>query len=94
MQTSDTFRSDVEKGAALYDAKTLRFLFGATILGNAATHNAAARALLKLYNSRQIFGNAADTREALDDALATRFREHRVELRGSVALFVARGYRS
>lgn len=68
-------------------------LFGATILGSGVPHNLPARALLKLYNSRQIFGNMADSREALEEALAARFSTHRVDLEGSVAIFVARGYR-
>jgi SAM-dependent methyltransferase len=67
-------------------------LFGATILGRGVKHTVPARALLKLYNSRGIFGNAADSKEDLEQALAARFREHRVEIQGCVALFVARGY--
>lgn len=68
-------------------------LFGATILGRGVPQTLPARALLKLYNSRQIFGNTADSREALEVALAARFRYHRVEIEGTVALFVAREYR-
>ena len=68
-------------------------LFGATILGAGVEHSLPARALMKLYNSRQIFGNAADSKQDLQAALAARFRDHRVVTQGSVALFVARGYR-
>lgn len=77
-------------GACLSDRGVL---FGATILGTGVPHNLAARALLKLYNSRHIFGNTADSRAALEEALAARFSEHRVEIEGCVALFVARSYR-
>lgn len=68
-------------------------LFGATILGAGVPHNLPARALLKLYNSRHIFGNRADTKEDLEAVLAARFDDYRLELEGSVALFAARGYR-
>jgi len=77
-------------GACLTDDGVL---FGATILGVGVAHTLPARALLKLYNSRHIFGNAADTKEQLESALAARFREHRIAIEGSVATFVARGYR-
>lgn len=77
-------------GACLADRGVL---FGATILGRGVAHTLPARALLGLYNSRGIFGNTADSKEELESALAGRFREHRVEIQGCVALFIARGYR-
>jgi SAM-dependent methyltransferase len=68
-------------------------LFGATILGQGVAHSALGRALLRLYNARGIFGNAADSLSDLQDALAARFARPEVRLQGSVALFEASGYR-
>jgi hypothetical protein len=67
-------------------------LFGATILGSGVEHSLPARALMKLYNARQIFCNAEDRKADLEQALAQNFRDFSVSVRGSVALFVARGY--
>lgn len=69
-------------------------LFGATILGRGVTHSRLARALIRLYNARGIFGNAADSLTDLEAALTSRFERHEVRIQGSVALFEARGYRS
>ena len=41
-------------------------LYGATILGDDAAHNAIGRMLLRLYNDKGVFHNMADT---LDDLL-------------------------
>lgn len=68
-------------------------LFGATILGQGVSPPALGRALMRLYNSRGVFGNAADSRELLEQALSEHFAKAHVEIEGSVALFVARGFR-
>jgi hypothetical protein len=69
-------------------------LFGATILGRGVPTTPLGRLLQRLYNARGIFGNAQDGREDLEHALSRRFTSWEVRLRGSVALFVARGYRT
>ena len=69
-------------------------LFGATILGAGVPHSAAARALLGLYNRTGVFGNAGDTLEQLEAALAARFERHEVRVQGCVALFSASGFQA
>ena len=69
-------------------------LFGATILGAGVSHSAAARALIGLYNRKGIFGNAGDSLEQLEAALAARFERHEVRVQGCVALFSARGFQA
>lgn len=64
-------------------------LFGTTILGSAAGHNALGRRLMTVYNAKGIFGNADDTIEELDKALRQRFRRVSVVQIGVVALFSA-----
>jgi SAM-dependent methyltransferase len=65
-------------------------LFGATILGRGQPRNRLARRLQSTYNRRGIFSNLADDAPSLDQELGQRFRDHRVEIVGCVALFVAR----
>jgi hypothetical protein len=65
-------------------------LFGATILGRGIEPNAAARALLGLYNSKGVFNNREDDLDALADGLKARFAEVEIETQGCVALFRAR----
>src|SRR5215212_7835929 len=64
-------------------------LFGATILGRGRPQTWLARRLLATYNRRGIFSNLADDASILDQELGRRFRDHRVEIVGSVALFSA-----
>ena len=64
-------------------------LFGATILGRGIEPNAAARALLALYNSKGVFNNRMDDLEALEAGLRQRFGKVEIERRGCVALFRA-----
>ena len=66
-------------------------LFGSTILGDEAGHNALGRKLMATYNAKGIFGNAADTAAALDRELRRRFDTVRIEQVGVVALFSAQG---
>ncbi len=65
-------------------------LFGATILGRGIAPNAAARALLGLYNRQGVFNNLDDDIAALRDGLEARFDRVAVEIQGCVALFEAR----
>jgi SAM-dependent methyltransferase len=65
-------------------------MYGATILGEAAGHNAFGRKLMQVYNRKGIFGNRADTQESLEAALGRHFGRVDVRRRGKVALFVAR----
>jgi SAM-dependent methyltransferase len=65
-------------------------VFGATILQGDAPRSWAAQRLMNLYNRKGIFSNARDTRAALEAALAQRFLDVKIEMRGCVALFEAR----
>jgi hypothetical protein len=65
-------------------------LFGATILGRGIEPNAAARSLLRLYNSKGVFNNLDDDLPAVTDGLKARFDHVDIETRGCVALFRAR----
>ncbi|WP_018504963.1 class I SAM-dependent methyltransferase [Parafrankia discariae] len=64
-------------------------LFGSTILATAAKLSRPARTLLAFYNRKGVFHNVDDHAEALDRALGAAFANHRVELIGGVATFVA-----
>ncbi len=64
-------------------------LFGATILGRGIAPNAAARALLDVYNAKGVFNNRADDFETLSDGLKRRFGQVEIERQGCVALFRA-----
>jgi len=64
-------------------------LFGATILGRGIAPNAAARALLGLYNREGVFNNLDDEVAALRAGLEARFGRVAVETQGCVALFEA-----
>lgn len=65
-------------------------LYGATILGDTAGHNAFGRKLMDVYNKKGIFGNRADTLESLDQALREHFAEVELVQHGKVACFAAR----
>ncbi|WP_321817442.1 MULTISPECIES: class I SAM-dependent methyltransferase [unclassified Paraburkholderia] len=65
-------------------------LFGATVLGDSAGHNAFGRALVRIYNRKGIFDNRRDTLASLRLALSHHFADVSVEQNGVVALFVAR----
>jgi len=68
-------------------------LYGATILGDEAGHNRFGRRLMAIYNRKGIFGNRADTRASLAQALGAHFHEVDVRVEGRVALFTARAPR-
>jgi SAM-dependent methyltransferase len=65
-------------------------LYGATILGDEAAHNPIGRMLLKLYNSKGVFHNMADTLDNLQRMLRRQFRDVQIQRHNKVALFVAR----
>jgi len=65
-------------------------LFGSTILSEGVPRNRAARRLMRLYNARGIFSNAADDLAGLTRALRARFDNVAVEVIGCVALFSGR----
>ena len=64
-------------------------VFGATVLGTGVPRRAPARALMRTYNARGIFHNAADSPDALQTELAARFRSYDLTVRGCIALFEA-----
>ena len=65
-------------------------VFGATILSGGVPTTGAARALMRVYNRKGVFSNAADTLPELRAALDRRFRSVEIMVVGCVALFVAR----
>jgi len=65
-------------------------VFGATIVQGKLRRSRVAQTMMDLYNRQGIFANVNDTLEDLDAALRQRFRDVRVESRGTVALFEAR----
>jgi len=83
-----------DKGAAIGHLATLLkpggVLFGTTILGQGAQHGRLARAFLRIYNQRGVFGNTDDSVQGLTDALAPHFSMVSVYVVGSVAFFAAR----
>ena len=65
-------------------------LFGATVLGRGVVPNAAANALLDLYNAKGVFNNREDDLASLTAGLRRRFDRVDIETQGLVALFRAR----
>jgi hypothetical protein len=65
-------------------------VFGATILGKDAAHNAFGRCLMAFYNAKGIFGNLEDDLDGLRLGLEEHFSDVELRQRGAVALFTAR----
>ncbi|WP_193176548.1 class I SAM-dependent methyltransferase [Oricola nitratireducens] len=65
-------------------------IFGATILQGDTPRSLPARALMKLYNRKGVFSNAADTFQDLRQALENRFADVALRRFGAVVLFEAR----
>lgn len=65
-------------------------LFGATLLGKGINRNWLARNLMDTYNKKKIFTNVHDDSESLQSELSKRFSDVLIEVRGCVALFVAK----
>lgn len=64
-------------------------LFGATILGDEAGHNAFGRKLMAVYNKKGIFGNRQDTEAGFEGHLREHFRDVTLKREGQVLLFRA-----
>lgn len=64
-------------------------LFGATILGDEAQHNAFGRKLMKVYNSKGIFGNSGDSQAGFEAHLRVHFRSVQLQREGRVVMFSA-----
>lgn len=65
-------------------------VFGSTILGQGIKPNFLARWLMRLYNSKGIFGNSEDNLADLENNLKTHFREYSTKVVGCVAFFEGR----
>ncbi|MBB4007466.1 class I SAM-dependent methyltransferase [Allorhizobium taibaishanense] len=65
-------------------------VYGATILGDSAGHNAFGRRLMKIYNTKGVFGNRDDSQEGLARTLGAHFRDVEIRREGRVALFTLR----
>jgi hypothetical protein len=65
-------------------------LYGATILGGEAYHNAFARFLLRTYNKIGCFDNQADNIDGLRKILGREFGHVYIRQQNSVALFAAK----
>jgi SAM-dependent methyltransferase len=80
-----------EKAAAIANlTRLLRpggVFFGATVLAESEIQTAVSRRLLKVYNRKGIFGNAADTRAELEEVLARNLTDVEVDVHGAVAVF-------
>jgi SAM-dependent methyltransferase len=64
-------------------------VFGSTILGLGVAANSLASTLMRMYNCKGTFHNRDDDLAGLEQQLATHFAQHRVAVRGTVALFEA-----
>ncbi|WP_409491247.1 class I SAM-dependent methyltransferase [Amycolatopsis sp. cmx-11-12] len=65
-------------------------VFGSTVLSHGVKHGFLAPKALEALNRDNDMSNADDSLEHLETALAKRFSEHRITVRGSVALFEAK----
>lgn len=83
-----------EKAVAFDHARSVLapggLLFGSTVLDGGVPHTLPSRALIRRFNKSKTFSNLGDTLDDLDQALASRFANHEIEVVGSVALFAAR----
>lgn len=76
-------------GNLKYSLRPDGVLFGATILGDEAGHNAFGRKLMNLYNSKGIFGNRHDTQAGFEACLRKHFGEVSLQREGCVLMFSA-----
>ena len=65
-------------------------IFGTTILGQGIKRNFLAKALMRTYNSKGIFGNTTDNAADLESVLKDNFRDYSMRVVGCVAFFVGR----
>lgn len=64
-------------------------VFGSTILSAGVPVNPLGRVFMRLYNRTGIFHNAGDDLDGLRGQLTEHFADHRLSIRGCVALFEA-----
>jgi hypothetical protein len=64
-------------------------VFGATIVQGSLPRSKPAQVLMNHYNSKGILSNSNDTEEDLEAALRKRFRNVRIDRKGTVVLFEA-----
>jgi SAM-dependent methyltransferase len=83
-----------EKGVVFTNLKPLLnpsgVLFGSTVLRRGVPCDLGARALMRLYNARNVFCNLKDSLADLRQALETTFRDVEIEVIGCVAQFAGR----
>lgn len=65
-------------------------IFGTTILGKGTRQNLLAQTLMRVYNSKQIFGNVDDHMADLEGVLQDHFRDYTLRIVGCVAFFTGR----
>lgn len=65
-------------------------MFGATLLNGGVHHTALSRQAMKALNRRGQLDNLDDDLDDLDAALSRAYGEHKLRIRGAVALFSAR----
>jgi hypothetical protein len=73
-------------------AKFLRpegILFGSTLLAKDVQQNLPAKALMKIYQHKGIFGNQYDDLSRLEAALQQNFSRYQIQQIGSAAIFSA-----
>lgn len=63
---------------------------GSTILHEGVPQGLAAKRLMQFYNQKKIFSNSADSLDALQSQLASRYTDVELKVIGCVALFQAR----
>lgn len=85
----------LDKGAVFRNLKPLLnpnggVIFGSTILGQGTRQNLLAKTLMRVYNSKGIFGNMDDNAADLENVLQDNFREYTIGFVGCVAFFVGR----
>jgi hypothetical protein len=84
-----------DKGVVLKNLKPLLsenggVVFGTTILGAGVRQNALARILMRVYNSKGIFGNSHDRAADLERILKENFRGSIIHVVGCAAFFAGR----
>jgi len=84
----------IDKGVVFENLKPLlnanAVVFGSTILGQGVPHTFLARRLMRIYNSKGIFGNREDNLPHLEHILRDHFSSYAVRVEGCVAFFVGR----
>lgn len=63
-------------------------IFGTTILGSGIKANYVAKRLMKIYNKKQVFCNAADDLASFKQSLASRYADFSLNVQGCAVMFV------